>query len=94
MSSTAPQVADAFAAAIEAVKARGKSDVGQKTMLDVLVPVLDALARRRRSDCRSPAATASGRGGDHSDEGDARSRLIPRRPLDRPHGSRRAIVAR
>src|SRR6266436_6571854 len=30
------QVADAFAAAIEAVKARGKSDVGQKTMLDVL----------------------------------------------------------
>ncbi len=34
----------AFAAAIEAVKARGKSDVGQKTMLDVLVPVRDALA--------------------------------------------------
>ena len=31
--------AAAFAAAIEAVKARGKSDVGQKTMLDVLVPV-------------------------------------------------------
>ncbi len=36
-------VADAFAAAIEAVKARGKSDVGQKTMLDVLYPVLAAL---------------------------------------------------
>jgi dihydroxyacetone kinase-like protein len=34
----------AFAAAIAAVKARGKSDVGQKTMLDVLVPVHDALA--------------------------------------------------
>ncbi len=29
----------AFGAAIEAVKARGKSDVGQKTMLDVLAPV-------------------------------------------------------
>jgi dihydroxyacetone kinase-like protein len=29
----------ALAAAIEAVKARGKSEVGQKTMLDVLVPV-------------------------------------------------------
>jgi phosphoenolpyruvate---glycerone phosphotransferase subunit DhaL len=33
------QAADAFAAAIDAVKARGKSDVGQKTMLDVLFPV-------------------------------------------------------
>src|SRR6195256_3337409 len=37
------QVADAFATAIEAVKARGKSDVGQKTMLDVLFPVLGVL---------------------------------------------------
>jgi len=37
------QLADAFAAAIEAVKARGKSDVGQKTMLDVLFPVLAVL---------------------------------------------------
>src|SRR3977135_2650808 len=37
------QVADAFAAAIDAVKARGKSDVGQKTMLDVLFPVLGVL---------------------------------------------------
>jgi dihydroxyacetone kinase-like protein len=34
------QVADAFAAAIDAVKARGKSEAGQKTMLDVLLPVL------------------------------------------------------
>jgi phosphoenolpyruvate---glycerone phosphotransferase subunit DhaL len=40
---TREQVADAFAAAIEAVKARGKSDVGQKTMLDVLFPVLGVL---------------------------------------------------
>src|ERR1700738_2937544 len=37
------RVADAFAAAVEAVKARGKSDVGQKTMLDVLFPVLGVL---------------------------------------------------
>ncbi len=29
----------AFGAAVAAVKARGKSDVGQKTMLDVLVPL-------------------------------------------------------
>jgi dihydroxyacetone kinase-like protein len=37
-----PSVADvarAFGAAIEAVKARGKSEPGQKTMLDVLAPV-------------------------------------------------------
>jgi dihydroxyacetone kinase-like protein len=42
-----PSLADlakAFDAAFAAVKARGKSDVGQKTMLDVLGPVRDALA--------------------------------------------------
>ena len=33
----------ALAAAIDAVKARGKSEAGQKTMLDVLVPLLTAL---------------------------------------------------
>ena len=32
-----------FGEAIDAVKARGKAAVGQKTMLDVLVPVLDAM---------------------------------------------------
>jgi phosphoenolpyruvate---glycerone phosphotransferase subunit DhaL len=47
---TAERPADAAAAAamlaagIEAVKARGKSDAGAKTMLDVLVPVQAALA--------------------------------------------------
>ena len=40
---TFDRAADAFAAAIEAVKARGKSDVGQKTMHDVLSPVLGVL---------------------------------------------------
>jgi dihydroxyacetone kinase-like protein len=35
--------ARAFAVAIAAVKARGKSEVGQKTMLDVLAPTLAAL---------------------------------------------------
>jgi dihydroxyacetone kinase-like protein len=34
-------IADALASAVDAVKARGKSDVGQKTMLDVLAPVLE-----------------------------------------------------
>lgn len=40
---TQAAVAAAFATALAAVKARGKSDVGQKTMLDVLAPVLEAL---------------------------------------------------
>lgn len=41
---TIADVARALAAAIEAVKARGKSDTGQKTMLDVLAPLQAALA--------------------------------------------------
>src|SRR5579875_2233631 len=36
-------LAQAFTAGVEAVKVRGKSDVGQKTMLDVLVPVARTL---------------------------------------------------
>src|SRR3954451_3204821 len=39
----APALAGAFALAVDAVKARGKSQQGQKTMLDVLVPVQLAL---------------------------------------------------
>jgi phosphoenolpyruvate---glycerone phosphotransferase subunit DhaL len=38
-----PALARAFGAAVQAVKARGKSDVGAKTMLDVLAPVLETL---------------------------------------------------
>jgi dihydroxyacetone kinase-like protein len=41
---SAADLARACGAAVEAVKARGKSDAGQKTMLDVLVPVAEALA--------------------------------------------------
>src|ERR1700688_4361450 len=36
-------IPDGLAAAVEFVRARGKSDVGQKTMLDVLFPVLEVL---------------------------------------------------
>ncbi|MEJ1158375.1 dihydroxyacetone kinase subunit DhaL [Prosthecomicrobium sp. N25] len=55
--------ARAFARAIEAVRARGKSDRGQKTMLDVLMPVSDALsagaplAELRRIAAEAAAAT-------------------------------------
>ena len=56
------QVADAFAAAIDAVKARGKSEAGQKTMLDVFLPVLavvreggEGMAARLRATARFAA---------------------------------------
>jgi dihydroxyacetone kinase-like protein len=39
------EAVSAFGAAILAVKARGKSDAGQKTMLDVLVPTHEAMAQ-------------------------------------------------
>jgi dihydroxyacetone kinase-like protein len=38
------EAASAFAAAIAAVRARGKSEAGQKTMLDVLIPACQAFA--------------------------------------------------
>jgi dihydroxyacetone kinase-like protein len=48
-----------LAAGVEAVKARGKSDVGAKTMLDVLGPVADALAAGAGADeVRRTAAAA------------------------------------
>jgi len=37
--------AEIFTEAVGAVKKRGKSDVGEKTMLDVLVPVAESLAQ-------------------------------------------------
>ncbi|HZV99342.1 MAG TPA: dihydroxyacetone kinase subunit DhaL [Methylophilaceae bacterium] len=33
------KIAAAFAAGVEAIKSRGKADIGEKTMLDVLIPV-------------------------------------------------------
>ncbi len=38
-------IVDAFAQGVEAVGKRGKSETGQKTMLDVLVPVAELLRR-------------------------------------------------
>ena len=36
-------LADVFGSGVSAVSARGRSQIGEKTMLDVLVPVLEAL---------------------------------------------------
>jgi phosphoenolpyruvate---glycerone phosphotransferase subunit DhaL len=42
-------VAQAFAAGVEAIKLRGKADVGEKTMLDVLIPVSRLLITQSES---------------------------------------------
>ena len=61
----ASNLASAFGAAIEAVQKRGKSEPGQKTMIDVLVPVRDELARdgedlgERVNRCAASAAEAT-----------------------------------
>ena len=39
------EFAAAFAAGVEAIKARGKADVGEKTMLDVLIPAARLLVK-------------------------------------------------
>ena len=48
----------AFSVAVEAVKARGKSDVGQKTLLDVLVPVSEYLQAQVATSFSSVQLTA------------------------------------
>ena len=44
------QFAVAFTAGVEAIKSRGKADVGEKTMLDVLIPASRLLARLAEED--------------------------------------------
>lgn len=59
-SATAAEAVTAFGVAIDAVKARGKSEPGQKTMLDVLVPVHAALAAGQPFDASlKPVITAA-----------------------------------
>jgi len=42
--------AEAFYAGVESMKARGKTEAGQKTMLDVLIPVAEYLQQHSQSD--------------------------------------------
>ena len=94
----AASLAEAFGQGIEAVKKRGRSDVGEKTMLDVLVPTLQAL-QAGAADGAAPGAliakvravAADGAGGDRADARDQGPRLVPRRALDRPSRSRRQV---
>lgn len=53
------KIAAAFAAGVEAIRQRGKADMGEKTMLDVLIPVSHAftLAATQQQDVRLICAT-------------------------------------
>lgn len=46
--------AEAFSLAVDAMKQRGKSDIGEKTMLDVLAPVAEALKEAASADLALP----------------------------------------
>ena len=84
-------LADAFGKAIDAVKARGKSrGRPEDDARRARVRCATALGRRRRPPRSSRVADAAAEATD-ADEGDPRPRLVPRRPLDRPHGSGRAL---
>ncbi len=52
------QFAAAFASGVEAIKLRGKADVGEKTMLDVLIPVSRLLIKLADEDTPLPALCA------------------------------------
>lgn len=47
-------IAAAFADGVEAIKQRGKSDVGEKTMLDVLIPVAQTLRQQAEAGAGRP----------------------------------------
>jgi dihydroxyacetone kinase-like protein len=44
------EIAAAFAAGVDAIRQRGKADVGEKTMLDVLIPVSRTFSRLTEQD--------------------------------------------
>ena len=56
---TGEQVVAMLRAAIEGIKTRGQSDVGDKTLLDALVPFTDRLEEELRSGTDGAAALAS-----------------------------------
>ena len=52
------QFATAFAGGVDAIKQRGKADVGEKTMLDVLIPVSRLLIKLTEEDAALPELCA------------------------------------
>lgn len=45
-----PSMADIFTAGVESIKARGKADIGEKTMLDALIPASNILQENSDQD--------------------------------------------
>jgi phosphoenolpyruvate---glycerone phosphotransferase subunit DhaL len=58
---TTAELADAFAAGVEGVRARGKADLEDKTMVDALVPAAEALAASTAAGPTPAAAVAAAR---------------------------------
>ena len=81
-------------AAIEGIKQRGQSDVGDKTLLDALVPATDALEEGLRAGQGAARARRGGRdgprggGGHHEHARQAGARLLHRRAQHREPGRR------
>jgi dihydroxyacetone kinase-like protein len=59
---TLEEVADALAAALEGVQARGKAQLGDKTMVDALGPAVDALRSAVAAGSEAPAALRAAAG--------------------------------
>lgn len=56
---TPPAIAAAFAAGVEAIQSRGKAGLGEKTMLDVLIPVSETFTRLAAEGAAWPALCAA-----------------------------------
>jgi len=56
---TLPQIATAFAAGVEAIKSRGKAGLGEKTMLDVLIPVSQVFTKLTDEGAERPVIFAA-----------------------------------
>jgi dihydroxyacetone kinase-like protein len=56
---TLPQIAAAFAAGVDAIKRRGKADLGEKTMLDVLIPAAQVFTELATQDVAREAIFAA-----------------------------------
>ena len=82
---------EAFAEGVESVKKRGKSDVGAKTMLDVLVPALDGLRAQPADLDRAAQRRHRQPRGHHTHARHPRPGLVPGRALDRPRRSGRHL---
>jgi len=56
---TGAQVVEMLRAAVEGIKARGQADVGDKTVLDVLVPITDRLEQELQAGSDPGTAVAA-----------------------------------